>query len=140
MAYAALIERTVALPRARVYARLVDFGALKSLAPDEIETCELKGSGVGAIRHVTLKGAPGVLHERLESAVENRVMSYSVINEVNLPLDRYHSVVVLDDAPNGGTLVRWGSNWIAKGAPDADVKAMLEGLYGRLIDGIVRLG
>ena len=56
--------------------------------------------------------------------------------ETPLPLERYHAVVELDDAPGGGCRVRWGSNWIAKGVPDAQVREMLVGLYGRLIDGL----
>lgn len=140
MAYAALLERTVNLSRARVFARLADFGNVVPIAPDEIDSVELKGSGVGAVRHVRLKGLEGVLQERFEAAIENKLISYSIINEVNLPIERYHAVVTLDDAPGGGTIVRWGSNWIAKGAPEAEVRAMLVGLYGRLIDGIVRLG
>jgi hypothetical protein len=31
------------------------------------------------------------------------------------------------------------SNWIAKGSPEAEVRKMLVDLYGRLIDGIVRV-
>jgi hypothetical protein len=33
--------------------------------------------------------------------------------------------------------VRWGSNWVAKGAPVERVRKMLVGLYGRIIDSIV---
>jgi hypothetical protein len=140
MAYAALLERTVPLARARVYARLVDFGGVQKLVPDEVDSVETRGSGIGSVRLVRLKGAEGALHERLEAAIENKLISYSLIEEAALPIARYHAVVELDDAPGGGCTVRWGSNWIAKGAPEADVRAMLVGLYGRLIDGIVRLG
>ena len=76
------------------------------------------------------------MEERLEALVDGRLLSYSIINETPLPLERYHAVVELDDAPGGGCRVRWGSNWIAKGVPDAQVREMLVGLYGRLIDGI----
>jgi hypothetical protein len=36
--------------------------------------------------------------------------------------------------------VRWGSNWIAKGQPEAAVRQLVTGLYERLIDAIVALG
>lgn len=140
MAYAAQLDRTVSLPRSRVYAHLAAFGDVGKLVPDEIDSVEMKGEGVGGARHVRLKGVPGVLVERLEALVENKLMSYSLLEAGGLPIGQYHAVVELDDAPNGGTAIRWASNWVAKGAPDAEVRAMLTGLYGRLIDGIVRLG
>jgi hypothetical protein len=47
-------------------------------------------------------------------------------------------VVQLEDAPNGGTYIAYGSNWVATGAPEADVKALLAGLYNAIIDGIAK--
>jgi hypothetical protein len=139
MAYAALVERTVPLSRAKFFAELADFGGVQKLLPDDAESVVLEGDGVGAIRTIRLKGVVGDLKERLEALIDGRLLSYSMINEVPLPLERYHAVVELEDAPGGGTKVRWGSNWIAKGSPAADVRKMLEDLYGRLIDAIVRV-
>ncbi|MGH7804586.1 MAG: SRPBCC family protein [Candidatus Binatia bacterium] len=140
MPYCALLERTVPLSRARVFARLVDFGDVAKLAPDEVESVELEGDGIGSVRTVRVKGVPGPLQERLEAAIDGRMMSYSIINETPLPFVAYHAVVELADAPNGGCTIRWGSNWIAKGASEDDVRNLVTGLYARLIDGIVKLG
>jgi hypothetical protein len=63
-----------------------------------------------------------------------------MINDSAMPFDRYHAVVQLEDAPGGGCLIRWASNWIARGAPDAEVREMVTALYGRMIDGVVRMG
>ncbi len=138
MAYSVLVERTVAVPRSKVYAALVDFGGIQKLLPDGIESCTLEGSGIGALRHIVLKGQPGKVVERLESAYDGHLFSYSIVAESPLPLDHYHAVVQLEDAPNGGTHIAYGSNWVAKGAPEADVKAMLTGLYNAIIDAIVK--
>ena len=140
MAYCALLERTVSVPRARVFARLVDFGGVAKLAPDEVESAELSGDGIGSVRTVRVKGVPGPIQERLEAVIDGRLVSYSIVNEAPLPFERYHAVVELADAPNGGCSIRWGSNWIAKGASDEEVRQLVTGLYGRLIDGIVKLG
>ena len=140
MSYCALLERTVALPRARVFARLVDFGGVAKLAPDEVESVELEGDGIGSVRTVHIKGVPAGIRERFEAAIDQRMMSYSIVNETPLPFERYHAVVELADAPNGGCTIRWGSNWIAKGASEDEVRQLVLGLYGRLIDGIVKLG
>jgi hypothetical protein len=140
MSYSALLERTVSLPRARVFARLADFGGVAKLAPDDVESVELEGDGIGSVRTVRVKGVPGAIRERFEAAIDQRMMSYSIVNEAPLPFEHYHAVVELLDAPDGGCTIRWASNWIAKGASDDDVRALVIGLYGRLIDGIVKLG
>jgi hypothetical protein len=138
MAYGTLVERTVPLSRAEFFARLADFGGIGKFMGADVEKVESRGNGIGMIRAVTVRGVPGALEERLEALVDGRLLSYSIVNETALPLERYHAVVELDDAPDGGTHVRWGSNWVAKGAPAETVTKMLTGLYGRLIDGILR--
>ena len=135
MAYAAFVERTVPLSRAEFFARLADFGGIGRFMP-EVEKVTMRGDGIGAVRTVHVQGVPGGMEERLEALVDGRLLSYSIINETPLPLERYHAVVELDDAPGGGCRVRWGSNWTSKGVPDATVRDMLVGLYERLIEGI----
>lgn len=139
MTYGVLVDRTVPVSRAKVFACLMDFGGIGKLLPDAVESCELKGSGIGAQRFVKLKGTPGQIVERLECAYEQQVFSYSIVAECPLPLDHYHAVVTLADAPNGGCRIAWGSNWVAKGAPEAEVVTMLTGLYNNLIDQIAKL-
>lgn len=139
MAYDVLVERIVALPPSRVYALLADFGDIQRRLPDVIESVEMRGSGIGSIRKIQLTGKPGTIEERLEALVENRLVSYSIINESPLPVDHYHAVVYLDEAP-GGCLIRWGANWIARGVSDEQARQVLIATYNRSIDGIVRLG
>ncbi len=140
MAYSVLVERTVALPRAKVFAALMDFGGLGKFLPEVIESIRLEGSGIGACRHITLKGQPGTVVERLEAGYDGHLFSYSIVAESPLPMEHYHAVVRLEDAANGGTYIAYGSNWVAKGAPAADVAALLGGFYGSIIDGIVKAG
>jgi hypothetical protein len=135
-----MVERTIALPRAKVFATLMDFGGIIKLLPDAIESCVLKGEGIGALRTIVLKGAPGTVVERLDGAYDGHYFSYSIVAECPLPLDHYHAVVMLEDATDGGCFIRYGSNWVAKGAPEADVVAMLTGLYNGIVDAIVKAG
>lgn len=139
MAYDVLVERIVALPPNRVYALLADFGDIKRRLPDVIESVEMRGSGIGSVRTIRLVGKPGTIEERLEALVENRLVSYSIINESPLPVDHYHAVVYLDDAQDG-CRIRWGANWIARGVSDEQARQVLIATYNRSIDGIVRLG
>jgi hypothetical protein len=138
MAYGALVERTVPVPRATIYALLADFGGIGKLMGDAVESCELEGSGVGAIRRVRARGVAGEMVERLEAALPGQLISYSIVEECALPLDHYCAVVTLADAPGGGCAISWGSNWVAKGAPEDSVRRMLTGLYNSIIDALLR--
>ena len=137
MPYAVLVERIIPVPRAKVFATLMDFGAVAKLSAGGTDKVECEGEGVGAIRTVHIKNLPTPVVERLDVACDGRVFAYSIINDTALPLERYIAVVELADAPDGGCVVRWGSNWIAKGQPVEKVRKMLTQLYGTLIDGIV---
>ncbi len=140
MGYSALVERTVKLSPAKVYAYLLDFGGIGKLLPEDVDSVTMRGEGIGAVRVVRLKGATDDLEERLEAVLDNRLLSYSLTKNTVLPLELYHAVVDLQEAPGGGCRIRWGSNWVAKGASEAEVRPMLEGLYNKLIDGMVKLG
>jgi hypothetical protein len=140
MGYSVMVERTVALSREKVFATLMDFGGIMKLLPDMLETCRLEGSGVGALRHITLKGTPGSVVERLDAAYDGHLFSYSIVAECPLPFEHYHAVVTLEDAAGGGCFIRYGSNWVAKGLPHAEVVGMVSGLYNGIIDAIVKAG
>jgi hypothetical protein len=132
--YKVVVERTLDLPRKKVFDILVQFGGLEKMLPDMIESAELLGSGIGALRKIRVKGG-GNITERLDVAYDDRVFGYTVTFNDVLPFENYCAVVTLEDAGNR-TLARWGSNWDAKGASEEEVKAMLTGLYGSLLDGL----
>jgi hypothetical protein len=135
--YKVTVEKTVDLPRKKVFDILVQFGGLEKLLPDTIETLELVGSGIGALRKVTFKDG-GHVTERLDVAYDSRVFAYSITFNDALPIENYVAVVTLEDAGNK-TLARWGSNWDAKGVPDDQITGMLSGLYATLLDGLPKL-
>lgn len=139
MTYAVVVEKTVPISRQRFFAGLMDFSGVGKLAPESVDEVECEGEGLGAVRTVHIKGLPGPVIERLDVAYDERVFAYSIINETALPLRNYIAVVELADAPGGGCVVRWGSNWVAKDQPEANVRKMLTQLYTTLIDGIVRV-
>lgn len=135
--YKVLVEKTIPLPRKKVFDILVDFGGLDKLMPDMVGSLEVTGSGIGATRKVVLKEG-GTIVERLDVAHGDSVFAYSITANDALPLKNYCAVVTLEDAGND-TLARWGSNWIADGASDEEIVPMLDGLYAALLDGLPKL-
>jgi Polyketide cyclase / dehydrase and lipid transport len=131
MPYAATFEGPTTLSRDQVFSRLADFGGLKKYFPEAIESVELVGSD--------MKGKDGLIVERLEALVDQCLISYSIINDAPLPLDRYHAVITLID-DGTGCKISWSSNWIAKGASPHDVRELLIGFYHDIFADIVRAG
>ncbi len=138
MPYGALVERTVPVPRAKIYALLADFGGIGKIMGDSVESCVTEGSGVGSIRRVVAKGVAGEMVERCEALLPGQLMSYSIVAPSSLPLDHYCAVVTLSDSQDGGCAIQWGSNWVVKGAPEDSVRRMLTGLYGNTIEALVK--
>lgn len=137
MAYDALVEKEIPLPRAKVFANLMDFGGVKKLLPDAVTSCDCIGEGVGAERTIVL-GDGGRIVERLEVAHDDALFAYSILENNALPVTNYFAAVTLSDTAKG-THVSWGSNWKPQGdANDDEVRAALEDLYTALIDGIAK--
>lgn len=132
--YKVLVERTLDMPRKKVFDTLVGFGGLEKILPDMIDSLEVTGSGLGALRTVKLKDG-GTVIERLDVAHDDSVFAYTITHNDALPFKNYCAVVTLVDAGNN-TVARWGSNWEADGATDAEIVEMLDGLYGSLLDGL----
>ena len=135
--YKVLVERTLDLPRKKVFDILVAFGGVEKILPEMIESVEVIGSGVGALRKIKIKGG-GNITERLEVAYDDHVFAYSIVFNDSMPFENYCAVVTLEDEGNK-TVARWGSNWNAKGASEDEIKRMLTDLYGNLLAGLSKL-
>ena len=140
MAYNVLVQKNMAMSRAKIFAALTDFGGVAKILPDAIASCELVGSGIGSVRKIKLKDG-GNVAERLDMAHDQSVFAYSIVSNDALPIENYFACVTLADDGKGGTNVAWASNWTAKaGTQEAETRGMLEGLYGALLDGIAKAG
>ncbi len=136
--YKVLVERTLDMPRKKVFDILMQFGGLEKILPDMIGSLEVTGSGIGALRTVKLKDG-GTVIERLDVGHDERVFAYTITFNDALPFENYCAVVTLEDAGAGKTKACWGSNWDAKGVSEEEVKPMLNDLYGALLDGLSKL-
>ena len=134
MAYDAMVEKTLPIPRSEVFAMFYDFGGIKKILPDAVASCECIGDGVGALRTIKLADG-GTVVERMEVAHDETVFAYSIITNDALPVENYCAVVTLEDVGNG-TRVTYGSNWNPTDAPEDEVRDSLEGLYTAILAGM----
>ncbi len=120
------VEEEIAAEAGAVWNLMSDFGGLCSWNPG-IESCELEGEGVGAVR--TLKMGGIVLKERLEGLDgAAKTYSYSII-EGPIPATGYVAKVAVSDAGSGKTKISWSCNFEANGAPEADLVQLFQGIY-----------
>ncbi len=132
--YDVMVEKTLDMPRKKVFNALVNFGGLEKILPDMIASCAVTGDGVGALRTIKMKDG-GTVIERLEVAYNDSVFAYTITFNDALPFENYCAVVTLEDAGEK-TIARWGSNWDAKGATEQEICELLNGLYATLLDGL----
>ena len=114
------------------------FSTIDSWLPP-IASCEADGDTVGDMRKLTtVDGA--VVHERLDSIDDARTYSYS-ITDSPLPLSDYRATISVAEGDDGFSVIHWSSEFEPVGAPEAEVVAIVEGIYQAGFDAIEeRLG
>lgn len=120
-----------------VWQRIGDFNGLHLWHPAVNASQLLAGSNnqAGAERLLTL-GNGATIHERLlEHSDSQRLYRYGII-ESPLPVRDYQSLLRVEPAPDGQALVTWQAEFVADGASDEEVLAVVEGIYA---DGLHQL-
>ena len=121
------MSQKLAVPADKCWARVGGWGTPHEWHPAIAKT-DLDGEGVGSFRTLTL-GDGAVLKERLD-AQDAAGMSYEyTFVEHPLPLDDYHGKISVTDNGDGTSTMHWGSNFVAKGVADDEVKKIMEGIY-----------
>ena len=96
------------------------------------------GSGVGAVRTLTLEGGAQVV-ERLEKLDGRlRSLTYAIIDSP-LPIKDYVSTMDLQDLGGDRCLVMWASKFEPSGATEAEAKELIEGIYKAGFDGLKKI-
>jgi hypothetical protein len=107
-----------------LWKKVGDFCGIASWHP-AIEKCEL--SADRKQRTLSLKGG-GTIVEALDNWDDAKhSYSYTILSGL-LPVANYHSTISVTADPTGSVL-RWMGTYDAKGAPDADVKKTIDGIY-----------
>jgi hypothetical protein len=122
------VVEEVAAPAARVWAVIRGFGDILQWT-DGLESCELEGSGVGAVRTVGLPGGLK-LQERLETVDDaERSFSYAIIGKTPLPFRDYLARVQLREAGADRCEITWEGRFDPKPGSEAASQTIVRGIY-----------
>lgn len=109
-----------------------DFCGLGTFHP-AIEKCAL--SDGGKTRTLSLKGGGTIVEKRLAWNAKKRSYSYAIV-ESPLPVQNYKSTFTVKAAGKGMSTVTWTGTYEPKGAPEADAKKAIDGIYTSGLDAL----
>jgi carbon monoxide dehydrogenase subunit G len=110
-----------------------DFGGIQRYSAG-FEKVEVEGSGIGAIRTITLPGG-AALKERLEAFDDaSRRLQYAIVGGP-IPVENYLATIEVKDEGKA-CRIDWSANFDPKGIPDDQARGMIEGVYKGGIAGI----
>jgi carbon monoxide dehydrogenase subunit G len=117
-----------------VWALFRDFGGVQRFSP-AIEKVEVSGSGIGAVRTLSVPG--GVqLKERLEAFDDRgRRLQYAIVGGP-IPVANYLATIEVKDEGPKACRIDWSSQFEPKGISDEQGRAMIEGVYRGGIAGV----
>lgn len=111
------------------------FNALPDWHP-AIKSSELEQGG--KVRRLALVGG-GELVERLERLDDNEHVYRYSIESSPLPLANYVAEIHVTENGSGGCTVEWSSDFVANGAPEADVTRAVRGIYVAGFDNLKKM-
>ena len=118
---------------ASVWDVIKDFGGIADWLPP-IQSCEMAGQGVGAVRTLALPDGAKVV-ERLDAHDDGaRAFSYT-INDSPFPMRDYSATMKVNEA-GGGSQVVWSCGFEPVGVSEQEMTAILEGVFDAGFDGI----
>jgi len=129
------VVEEIAAPAARVWVLIRGFGDLLEWATG-LESCQLEGSGIGAVRTVGLPGGLR-LQERLEAFDEaSRSFSYAIIGKHPLPFRDYLSSVGIREIGPTRCEITWEGHFDPKPGSEAAAQSLIRGIYSNNIESI----
>jgi len=118
----------IAAPAAKVWALMRAFGDVAQWM-EGLESCELAGSGVGAVRTITMPGGLRI-QERLEAFDDaGRRLSYAIIGNSPLPMRDYLSTVQIREMGPSRCELAWEGRFDPRPGSEAAVQQMVRGIY-----------
>jgi carbon monoxide dehydrogenase subunit G len=117
----------------RVWELFRDFGGIQRFTSG-FEKVEVSGSGIGAVRTITLPGG-AALQERLEAFDDRgRKLQYAIVGGP-IPVANYLATIEVKDEGKA-CRIDWSSHFEPKGISEDQARAMIEGVYKGGIAGV----
>ncbi len=131
------MQTSIAESAEAIWQAISDFnGASRYIAA--ITNSTMEGTGVGAVRTLTLGDGAQVV-ERLETLdSDTRTLSYTILSSP-LPLANYVATMQVWDLGGGHCALAWSSTFDPQGASEAEAKQIVEGIYNMGFDGLKTL-
>jgi Polyketide cyclase / dehydrase and lipid transport len=136
---ATVTERiTIKAPADKVWADLGDFDGLHRWHPAFAKsTAEKKGGD--RLRHLTLQDGAKLVERLVKSDPKARTYTYAIIDPGPLPIARYQATVsAKDSADKKSVTLEWRGDFEPKGAPAAEVQALIAGVYKAGFDALAK--
>ena len=132
------VNRTVKVPRSYFWKRLIAFDKIQTLLPKTIKEVKIPdnfSNSLGDVRYVYLeKVYQGEVIERLDGFIEEKYMSYSVIDKSCLPVENYVSSVNIKQASQNCTEVNWYGHFKAEKKHKDETVNMFKFNYNLICD------
>lgn len=101
-----------------------------------IGSCRVEGSGVGALRHMTLEG--GQITDLIEAVDDERKRFVYLRTTSPFPVTHYRGTVEIFDSYDGRAVLSWTIDFESRAEDSAAVAALVKGAISDGIDGMER--
>ena len=132
------VNRIVKVPKSYFWKRLRTFDKIQTLLPKTIKEVKIPdnfSNSLGDVRYVYLeKVYQGEVIERLDGFIEEKYMSYSVIDKSCLPVENYVSNVNIKQASQNCTEVNWYGHFKAEKKHKDETVNMFKFNYNLICD------
>ena len=132
------VNRIVKVPKEYFWKRLRAFDKIQTLLPKTIKEVKIPdnfSNSLGDVRYVYLeKVYQGEVIERLDGFIEEKYMSYSVIDKSCLPVENYVSTVNIKQASQNYTEVDWYGHFKAEKKHKDETVNMFKFNYNLICD------
>ncbi|UCF91608.1 MAG: SRPBCC family protein [Desulfobacterales bacterium] len=132
------MKTTIYASADEVWKTVSDFNGLPKFVAAIVKST-MEGSGVGAIRTLSLKdGGPPVIEKLEHMDPQARILKYSIV-ESPLPLEKYLATVEVRELDPKRCEVKWSSTFEPKGVPEAAAQKIVQGVYTAGFEGLKKL-
>ena len=132
------VEEIVPASATEVWDVLGDFGGAVRWGAPAMESCEVEGDGVGAVRRLRGQGGLALAEKLVSYDAGGRRMSYAMLEPHPLPFSDYLSTLEVIDDGATGCRVRWSARFEPKGAPPEVAEGILKQVYASGVAGVRR--